>query len=1490
MQLRAVKFFLLTLFSCLLTSYKLSAQITANPQQGCAPLVGVQFTGQSGATNIQWNFGDGTFAGINNPVHTFTTPGTYTVTYTATVSGSPVNLSIPVHVYGKPSPMFVMSAPTNGCVPLSVTFTDQSAGGGGAAVTGWQWSFGDGGVSSAQNPTYSFILGGQFDVTLIVTDANGCDSSITFNNAITASPKPTVVIHSTPPSLSSCSLPFNVTYDSSFCVSHSPLGGGLTYQWNFGNGVTSTQGNPSATTYTATGTYTVSLTCTDNNNCSQTATSTVTIVQPHVKAVVTDSICLGTILTIRDTSFASQTVWNFGDGTSNQTVVVPNNVSHTYAAAGTYTITATSSIGSCTDVKTFVIVVDQVIANFTTNGAHFSCNPTLQVDYVNQSTGASSYTWNFSNGVPNSTLDNPSITYSQGSLNPYTIFPQLPLTTTLTAVSALGCRDTAVMTLDSIHRPTAFFYTDGNEGCAPLSIIFTDSSFSSANVTNYAWHFDDGSPIVSGPTDTIVTHVYADTGLYHPYLVITNADGCIDTSFFYPVWAADPPGPDFTFSPSTVCPQDTVFITNNTNPADSVNHWHVISDNTYFSGCINDPNPGWLFTHTGVHNITLVGYTHECRGDSTPTLQVTVKGPIATGRYHTQCGDSAYKVMFEAYLQDAQSATWDYGDGTTEMVTGNGLHTTFHTYAASGDYNAVLTGVNGTTGCIPYVDSLKVKVRKIHASFINVPLVCTGQLTLYDASASTDVMANCGIGYNWYFTNNITGTPVTLPPFVTPGPTLNQSLPPGQYSIKMWVKDDNECHDTTTGTIRVSGVTAAFALNDSTGCLPVFNMNTIQNSTSDTTITSYSWNFGDGSGTVSGPNPAHSYTAATSPSQNYTVTLTVTNLLGCTDTKNIVISVNAPIPSVSATSSVLICAGKHIGFSSAGVAGASNYAWNFGDGTPVQNTPTSTVTHTFTTGGTFSVTVAVSDPAGCAGQSTNSVTVYVQDYPQGGFVFQNLSDTSSTAACAGSSMIFIDTSINANPGPRQWNLGTGGGIVGSDTVGTTYTTPGLYPVSLIVSSTYGCKDTVRDTIHVYGALANFSIDKPVICKGEVITFDTLNPLNVYTWHWDFGDGTDSTAVAPIGHQYNFHPPGGTTNVTLVYWTQDSTCRYATQHPISIREVIADFDRNTEPVNLPADTAHCIGPVDVFNNTSQNATSYSWDFGDGSPASTTPSPSHTYAVADTFTVTLAISDIQFGCKDTLRKQMIIYPIPAATATSDSACKGSPAFPVASGDPGLLYVWQPDSVLNNDSIPNPTATPSQTTTFTITAYSAHGCSTVVNTTVYVQQPPVHIDWDTTIIIGQTAPIPGYAGQGMNYLWTPTTDLSCSTCSNPVSSSLSNIVYLAAVSDAMGCFTDTNSFTIEVLPRGTVDVPTAFTPDGDGINDVIYVDGWGIQKLVYFRVYNRWGQLLFESNDLKTGWDGYYNGVLQNMETYVYQVSAILYTESEGKEIKGYFKLIR
>ena len=1471
-RINIISFFVLSIF---FINKGFAQTITAVPNEACAPTPQIQFTGVTGASNMFWNFGDGTFAAINNPTHSFSTPNNFVVTYTAMVSGSPVTQTLTIKAHGKPTPNFSVNI-SKGCVGTNISFTDMSTSPGGTLTPQWQWSFGDGGVSAIQNPNYVFTIPGTFNITLIYKDGFGCDSAFVKSGLIKISQKPTVVITNTPTSLSACAAPFTATFSGSNSTSNSTTGStALTYSWNL-NGASSTAINPPAVTFTTTGTFPVSLTCTDNNNCANTQTVIVTVQTPAVKALVPTKGCFNSPVSFRDSSASANTVWSFGDGSLDQTVFPIQNFQHTYGSQGIFTITATANLGSCTCVKTFTINIEKVVADFTATPPFFCTSP-MVVSYSNTSTGASTYSWSFSNGAPTSTLTSPTHTFTQGSLNPFTIFQQVPLGATLLAISPGGCTNSITKTIDTLQRPTAFFYTDLIGGCNPLTVAFRDSSKSKPAITSYTWSYGDGASTIS-TTNTPVSHTYTTPGVYYATLTIQNGLGCRDTSFKWPIHVATPPHTNFTFSPTVVCPEEPVTITNLTPLADSVNHWHVTSDASYFSHCISDNNPSWNYSHTGNHPLTLSAYSFGCKHDTTLPTQVLVKGPIVSGRFYTRC-DSVFKVKFNLLLQDADFAEIRYGDGDQDTVYTSGNHVVSHTYATTGDYTVILKGVNGTTGCQPSFDTLKVKVRQIKSVITSQSITCTGVSTPYSASNSQDVDGVCGVGYIWFPGNN-------QPPIITDNAATSFPMGAGTQTVSLVVKDVNGCRDTSKAVVIVSYVTVNASLSSTIGCVPSFSLTGTQSVTSNTTITNYSWNFGDGSAVVNTANASHTYTTATTPFTIYNITLTAININGCSDSKTFPVQMNAPPPPNVASTSNQMCAGKTVTLST-NTAGVNTYTWNYGDGSAIATTSNTFVVHTYTTGGNYTVNLHMADFAGCTANS-NPYNIQVQNYPDAIISYTNTNNPAKQNACAGSTVLFSDNSVNPySPQIRSWDLGTGAPTVSTTPVGTTYTSPGTYTVTLINYTPFGCSDTAKQTIKVYSAAADFSLDKPTICRGEAIKFTIKDSTNVLTWGWDFGDGTayNTTAQSPISHNYLFHPPAGTTNVSLTYYTADSTCKFAAQHPITIRQVIADFDRNNE-IAL-ADTAHCLGTVDAFTNTSLNANNYNWNFGDGQTSSGT-NTTHTYSSPGTYTVSLFISDNIFNCKDTLKKKMEIFPNPQLTLSGKDTCQNKLTQLNVSG--GATYTWSPAAGLNNPNSANPIATLSTTTIFSVTTNNIHGCVGSNTLQVNIIEPPTPISWDTSIVIGQTTMLPGYAGAGFNYTWTPSDYLSCTACINPVASPTVEYIYSVQVSDNHGCFQRVNTYTVYIEPKSSVDVPTAFTPNGDGVNDLINVDGWGIKKLIYFKVYNRWGEFLYETSDLKSGWDGYYKGVPQNMETYIYQAEVETYTDADHVKKTGYFKLLR
>lgn len=1518
MYKQKIKLFIFLLSVC--AFYNSFSQIIITPTVGCVPLLGVTFSGPVGATSVSWNFGDASSSILNSPLHNYTSAGSYTVTYNAIVGGLPVTYTSVVLVHGKPTANFTYTVPSIRCKPLNVPFTSTSSGP--AAIASYTWNFGDGGPGAGQNPIHTYILQGSFFVTLLVTDINGCTSALsTQQGPINVSTPPTVIINSNPLSLTSCTAPFSPAFSGSNCVSGSPISGPLvSYAWNFGNSQTSALQTPGTVTYNTTGLYNVSLTVTDNNNCSASANTQVSISQPSINSTIPSTVCLNAPFTFSYQTNQPSSTWNFGVGLpivlTTSTLGPTTFSTFIYNTPGTYTINLSAGSFPCIAAQTKTIFVEQVVANFTHTPPSFTCSPTFTAGYINQSSSnATSFTWTASNyngnSISTSTLTNPTFTLVQGSLNPYTIYNTFSSLTTLIAKSANGCISTfTTHVYDSIRRPTAWFNKDKKEGCAPLTVKFRDSSFTNTSIypiTSYTWNNGATPPtFVIGnipPPMVNPTFTYSTPGTYTPYLIVKTATGCIDTSFIDTVKVVVPPIISFSVSPSIVCWNQPVIITNTsptTTPA--IQHWHVESDNGFFSGCINNPNPQWNFTHVGVHTFTMSGYLNSCKGTAVSTQSVTVKGPIVQGRYETNCIAGTRKtVKFFAHLQDVANGTLNFGDNSSVVFAGTpGTVATFsasHTYSASGNYTAVLTATNGATGCTPYTYTMLVTVRDIQANFTWPAVGCANISQTFNASSSVDVLTGCNKrGYTWYFDN--------LAPRDTVAAIINYTFATaGTHTVLLMVKDENSCLDTTKHTFRISSANPTFTFSSNPICL---SSGTVQmlNTTSQTPdpVNNFIWDFGDATGltTTTLTSPTHTYFNAISPSQNYTVLLIASNSQGCIDSIRHTLTVVNPIATIF-PSQFFLCiptstsnlATNTVTFTAP--SAYTSYTFNYGDGSSALTT-TSNVSpaHTYTAAGTYTATLIV-DLGGC--KNSGSVVVTAQSYP-----IPNFSLSTGNVICRDSQVEFTNTSTVASTYSLNWNLSTGGPILPLESVVWSYSTTGIAVITLTVSTTPNqCAAVVSKTLNILGATANLNLDKQVVCLGNAIKFNIKNDSNsVFGWSYDFKDGTTASYTASaspsqtVTHTYNFFPPpSGNTFVSLTYYpTSDTTkCARTVTVPIQIIKIVADFDRNNEI--LKTDSIHCINVVDNFSNQTPNSSGYNfnWAFGNGS-TSTTQNPNYTYPNAGAYQVTLTVTDPVNNCVGYAVKNMTINPLPNASVFARDTCQNRPFMlnsNTTAGTAPFSYTWNPSAGVNNPNSANTIATASNSTTYTLTIMDGNNCKNSTTKNVYIQLPASNITWDTTVVVGQFIPLNNNSGSNFTYTWNPVTDLSCVNCPNPTSSSTVNITYSVTIADNMGCFIVVNTHTVFVELKGTVDVPTAFTPNGDGTNDIIFVDGWGIKKLNYFRIFNRWGQLLFESNDILVGWDGTFNGVPQNMETYVYQVSADTYVEKAVLKT-GTFKLIK
>ncbi|NYJ05835.1 PKD domain-containing protein [Petropleomorpha daqingensis] len=329
-----------------------TAAFTVDKTSGTAPLA-VQFTDTStgGPTSWAWDFGDTTSATTQNPAHTYTTPGTYQVTLTATnTTGSTTSAATTITVSSAPvAPTAAFTVDkTSGTAPLAVQFTDTSTGG----PTSWAWDFGDTTSATTQNPAHTYTTPGTYQVTLTATNTTGSTTSAA--TTITVSSAPVAPTATFTVDKTSGTAPLAVQFTDT------STGGPTSWAWDFGDTTSATTQNP-AHTYTTPGTYQVTLTATNTTGSTTSAATTITVSPAPVAPTATFTVdkTSGTAplaVQFTDTSTGTPTswAWDFGDTTSATT----QNPAHTYTTPGTYqvTLTATNTTGSTTSAATTITV------------------------------------------------------------------------------------------------------------------------------------------------------------------------------------------------------------------------------------------------------------------------------------------------------------------------------------------------------------------------------------------------------------------------------------------------------------------------------------------------------------------------------------------------------------------------------------------------------------------------------------------------------------------------------------------------------------------------------------------------------------------------------------------------------------------------------------------------------------------------------------------------------------------------------------------------------------------------------------------------------------------------------------------------------------------------------------------------------------------------------------------------------------------------------
>lgn len=849
-------------------------------------------------------------------------------------------------------------------------------------------------------------------------------------------------------------------------------------------------------------------------------------------------------------------------------------------------------------------------------------------------------------------------------------------------------------------------------------------------------------------------------------------------------------------------------------------------------------------------------------GNSKSIIEVNLCPVVDAGNNQAGCNGSSFTLNASNTLFGSQPYTYQWSNGAnTQSTNVSPSNTTTYTVVSTDRYGCQVS------------DSLQITIYDNPTVQFTNTTVCSPNATVFTDNSLPG--SGSITSWNWDFGDGNTSTQQN------PSHTYSNA---GNYNVSLTVTNSNGCTEDTTIAVTVyEKPDASFTfVNQCDGSALPFNSTSTINSGN---ITSYNWDFGNGN-TATGVSTSHLY----STPGTYNVTHIVSSNNGCADTITQAITVyNNPTASFTHQN---VCLGSAINFTNTSTVNApdviSSYLWAFGDGSPTSNA--TNPSHTYTNPGNYNVTLIATTANNCS--NVGNITVSVYDPPTVNFTFNN--------ACENNPVSFTNTTsnpTNGNLGTFSWNFGDGSPLNTSDFNPLhTYATAGTYTVTLIAnSSNLGCADTLQQTIDIYpspNAQFNFSNE----CLGTPISF-TDQSIGADSYNWNFGDNSTSSQQNP---QHNYASSGNfvvTLTVTSANGCIDTSSQTITVYPMPNANFTAAEVCHGSTTNFTS-TSSINNPGTISN--------YAWDFGDGSPVETGNSTTHIYTQPGLYQVSLIVVSNN-NCVDTITLPVIVNPNPVVNFTVDSVAGCSPLCVtfnnmsnIASGaisnyewnfgDGNQNFSNSPSHCYQNETL-NPISF-----NVSLKATSDKGCEAILTKNNFITAYPLPIaDFSTepnpTDIFKPNVQFLDLSQGASSWIWnfgdnsnSPDTILQ-----NPIHFYADTGVYivLLQIENQYGCY-DSISKTVTILPGFALYIPNSFTPNGDAYNQQFTVKGYGVKEFT-MNIFNRWGELIFTTNDINNGWDGTYKGANCQQDIYIYKIE-VEDLNSKKYQYRGTVNLIR
>ena len=1190
-------FFFLLSFSLDLTA-QLRADFSLDRASGCAPLA-VSFTnrttGASGSAIYKWDFGNGNTSILANPGAIFTEEKTYTVTLTVTDGGQTATRSATVTVYKRPTVDFSSAAPKV-CLPQAVTFNANVSAGDGF-INGYHWDFGDGTSQQGfgNQITHFYPVEQTPTVSLTVTNSHGCSNSITKSTAVEILPRinPSFTVDNA----LLCTLSDAATFTN---TSTGP--GTLRYLWEFGDGTTSTEKDPSHV-YTAKGVHTTKLTVSNTDGCTAQTSRTVNAAYFNTD-FSSRLLCREATFTPSSHISPSSTLWQFGDAT---TATRAGTTSHIYTTAGTYTVKLINTYGGCKDSVSKTITLNDVV-NFNTSIESPSqvCKDNI-ISFTSKSTTTpSNSAWELGDGYVYNWSSQVSHQYK--TADTYTV----KLTNTFGT-----CKETVTKQIAVLEKPEpkGFVIDLGGICGAPVTARFKDTT---AGAVSWKWEIYQNWATTTFSTQQNPTYNFTTDGTYWVYLTVTNASGCSQTVTKSFTIARPVINIQHTYSSSPAgrtydCDSLRLTLAAYGNQPLQDYHWNFGDGNSSTAA-----TPTHTYNKEGIYVITL-NYTTElgCKGTATYTARVYGK-PKAAFNYTIPCGNSLNLQFYDrSFFSD--NWYWQFAPNNYSYYSSSPVVA----FNDTGKYNVKFVSHIGH--CSDTIEQvIHANVLPSLVAITKVEKTCEGD---YGTVTFDQRSLRISSG-TWNF-----GDGTTIPYDTSVHIIKHTYTKTGNYTVTLTGISGN-CTLTDSRTINIllkqkptltankTEMCASDNLSIQIGNLQANPISSSQwgqyyvskleydDGKPHTGFYNYDWNFTNFSGVLQSlPAGVTKLRAIVTPSG-----------YNCPDTTNYInIKVNGPVAGFKIASNN-ICYKTPFVFEDTSKSVTSTplktWHWDFGDGTTLSRSTGGQVSHLYTNPGNYNVRLTVTDASGCT--VTFMSTAHARGpkaafQPIGPFV-PNV-PLKSTVNFQNNSITWYSNSVDFT-----WKYGEGPD--GNTYYGSyTYNTAGTYTVTLIARDpSISCADTTQKVINVKDFNTAFTFSTTYLtnasCPPVMVRINNLS-VGFTSLKWDFGDGTTTETQNYPSHIYT---KPGTYKITLkTYGFNGLTGTY-------IDSVVV----KAPTAQLSADVLQgCTSQTVALKSNAQNTNTYVWDFGDGTLQTTGTNATHTFITPGLYKPRLIVKDDK-GC--------------------------------------------------------------------------------------------------------------------------------------------------------------------------------------------------------------------------------------------------------------------